>query len=210
MSKTTPPQDTGPGVDVYWLPLGAGDHVVRNCGRVYEALAAAREHRDRCDLYHAAMIVHLDGGSHVIESAPAWDRAEADRGVVVEGPVGLPWLGRWKWFRYEVRRWRNGTIPDGAAAVDSPQRVSADRRRAQLVLDLAPDFPPGTWGRDELGTGEMWNSNSLVAWLLARSGHDLDGVRPPAHGRAPGWRAGVVVARREPAHPPRTGGRTLR
>ena len=60
-----------------------------------------------------------------------------------------------------------------------------------------PDVPTATWGRDEQRTGEMWNSNSLVAWLLARSGHDTDAIAPPAHGRAPGWFAGLSVAARE-------------
>ena len=63
-----------------------------------------------------------------------------------------------------------------------------------------------TWGRDELGTGDMWNSNSLVAWLLARSGHEVSGLEPPGGGRAPGWSAGLVVAGRalEPERPPVT------
>ena len=36
------------------------------------------------------------------------------------------------------------------------------------------------WGRDELATGEMWNSNSVIAWTLARSGIDTEPVQPPA------------------------------
>jgi hypothetical protein len=183
-------------VDLYWLPLGAGAHVVRVCGRAYEALTASRERRDRCDLYHAALEVHLDGDRYVIESAPAWDRAEPDRGVVVEGAVGFPWLGRSRWFRYEVRRWRDGVIPDVDHAVDGPRRVSDGRQRASDVLDLAPGLPAQTWGRDELGTGDMWNSNSVVAWLLVNSGHDIGRIHPPAGGRAPGWMAGLVAARR--------------
>jgi len=43
----------------------------------------------------------------------------------------------------------------------------------------------------------MWNSNSLISWLLARSGHDMAVVRPPDDGRAPGWSAGLVVAARQ-------------
>ena len=31
------------GVDLYWLPLGAGGHSVRLNGRVYEAVAARLE-----------------------------------------------------------------------------------------------------------------------------------------------------------------------
>ncbi len=183
-------------VDLYWLPVGAGAQLARRCVPVYEAIAAAREHRDRCDLYHAGLEVHLDGDRYVIESAPVWDRSEPDRGVVCEGPVGARWLGRSRWFRYEVRRWRDGLIPDIAEAVDSPRALSRDRDRAQRVLDLAPDFPPLTWGRDELATGDMWNSNSLVSWLLVGSGHDVDAIAPPTGGRAPGWVAGVTAARR--------------
>jgi hypothetical protein len=48
------------------------------------------------------------------------------------------------------------------------------------------------------GAGEMWNSNSVIAWLLARSGLPIDVIRPPAGGRAPGWQAGVAAAHRPP------------
>lgn len=192
-------------VDLYWLPVGAGAQLARRSVPIYEAVAAAREHRDRCDLYHAALQVHLDGERYVIESAPVWDRAEPDRGVVCEGPVGTRWLGRSRWFRYEVRCWHDGLIPDAAHAVDSPRRLSSTRHHASGVLDLAPMFPALTWGRDELRTGDMWNSNSLVSWLLLHSGHDIDLIHPPTRGRAPGWNAGIVAARRDgrPPSPPR-------
>jgi hypothetical protein len=97
-------------------------------------------------------------------------------------------------FRYEIRRWRNGAIPDRDEAVASPQRLSHDLTRARRLLELVPQVPALTWGRDELHTGDMWNSNSLTAWLLARSGHDTTTVHPPADGRAPGWRAGIWAA----------------
>jgi hypothetical protein len=42
----------------------------------------------------------------------------------------------------------------------------------------------------------MWNSNSLTAWLLARSGHCTEAITLPARGRAPGWSAGLAVAAR--------------
>jgi hypothetical protein len=41
---------------------------------------------------------------------------------------------------------------------------------------------------------------ALMAWLLARSGHDLDFISPPVRGRAPGWTAGRVVAERSTRH----------
>jgi hypothetical protein len=42
----------------------------------------------------------------------------------------------------------------------------------------------------------MWNSNSLISWLLVRSDHQACAIRPPAGGHAPGWAAGLTVAAR--------------
>jgi hypothetical protein len=182
-------------VDLFWLPLGAGTvATVRWSGRLYEAVTARREHRAACDLYHSALRVRLGADRFVIEMAPVWGNRQTDRGVVGEGAVGLPWLGRSRFFRYEIRRWPGGVVPDIADAVASPQRLSTDPAQVQRLLDLVPAFPTVTWGRDELHTGDMWNSNSLIAWLLARSGHRADLARLPAHGRAPGWSAGLIVA----------------
>jgi hypothetical protein len=112
------------GVDLYWLPLGAGGHFVRLNGIVYEAIAARFARRPACDLYHSALVV---------------------------------------------------SVPEGA---------------------LASSVPTPVWGRDELHAGEMWNSNSVISWLLMRSGLGTDGIRPPRGGRAPGWDAGLAVAGR--------------
>jgi len=194
-----PVQDVSPGVDLFWLPLGAGQNTrcVRMNGRIFEAVTAGYQHRQRCDLYHAALQVYDGRQRFVIEMAPVWMTRDPDRRVVCEGPVGLRWLGRSRWFRYEVRCWPNGVIPDVAEAVDSPQRLSSNRSQAAQVLALARQFPTATWGRDELGAGEMWNSNSLIAWVLARTGHDMDLVHLPPRGRAPGWSAGLTVAARQ-------------
>lgn len=169
---------------------------MRTNGLVFEWIAARIARRERSDLYHAALEVTLGSDRFTIEVGPAWGTHEPDRGVVLDGPVGLRWLGRSRYFRYEVRCWRNGTIPDIAEAVGGPQRLSSDPLRAERLLAVAPQFPNATWGRDELGAGEMWNSNSLVAWLLARSDHDMRAIVPPEGGRAPGWSAGSVVAAR--------------
>lgn len=186
-------------VDLYWIPLGAGAHVVRTSGRLFESLVAAHERRERQALFHSALEVRLDGARYVIEMTPAWDDHHTQHGAVCSGPVGFRLLGHSQLFRYQVRRWRDGAIPDAAAAVDSPLTLSCDRDSSRLLLSLAPRFPTRTWGRDELDTGEMWNSNSLTSWLLARSGHDLSTVAPPAGGRAPGWAAGLTVAARAAA-----------
>ncbi len=184
------------GVALYWLPLGAGGHSVRLNGRVYEAAAAWIERRPACDLYHAALEVHAPEGRFVIEQTPVPDRNGRARGVVAEGAVGQRWAGHLRIFRYEVRRWRDGVIPDVAEAVGSPQRLSDDVRQAQRLLDLVPSVPTPVWGRDELGVGEMWNSNSVISWLIVRSGIAAETIPLPTGGRAPGWKAGLVVAHR--------------
>ena len=184
-------------VELYWLPLGAGGHSVKWNGRVYEAIKARLEGRPRFDLYHAALQVHVEGDAYVIEQAPEPDLSGERRGVVAEGPVGARWAGRFRIFRYEIRVWRGGNIPDIAEAVDSPRRLTDDEARARQVLDVVRQVPRLVWGRDEFGTGEMWNSNSVIAWVLSRSGLHPEAINPPAGGRAPGWRAGVVVAGRD-------------
>jgi hypothetical protein len=189
-----------PAVDLYWIPLGAGGYVVRWSGTLYEALKALVERRPRLDLYHSALQIWLPEDRFVIECAAILNLRGEERGVVAGGPVGMSWLGRFRHFRYEIRRWRGGSIPDLANAVSGPVRVATDVVRAQRVLDLAPSVPTLVWGRDELRTGEMWNSNSLISWLLARAGIDTDELEPPAGGRAPGWNAGLVLAGRQMQH----------
>jgi hypothetical protein len=179
---------------LYWLPLGAGGRCVRLNGRLFEAVVARHERRPVRDLYHSALEVHFDDDCFVIEMTPAWGTGGADRGVVREGSVGFRWLGHFAAFRYEVRRWRGGVIPDVGQAVASPRRIGHDAGLARRLLELVPQVPALTWGRDEMHTGEMWNSNSLTAWLLARSGHETDTIAAPADGRAPGWHAGLTVA----------------
>jgi hypothetical protein len=147
-------------VDLYRLPLGAGGHFVRLNGRIYEALAARLQRRPPLDVYHSALQVQAPEGKFVVEQAPVHDWSGKQRGVVAEGPVGARWAGRFRIFRYEIRLWRGGHIPDVAEAVNSPRRLTDDDGRARRVLEAVPQVPTPVWGRDELATGEMWNSNS--------------------------------------------------
>jgi hypothetical protein len=174
--------------------LGAGDHFVRFSGRVYERIESLFERRPPLDIYHAALEVHTKDGIYGIEQAPVPDLNGSDRGVVAEGPVGARWAGRFRIFRYEVRVWHGGDIPDVAEAVDSPRRLTSDAESAQRVLEVVPSVPRLVWGRDELGAGEMWNSNAVIAWVLVQSGLQGDAIQPPAGGRAPGWNAGLKAA----------------
>jgi len=197
------PHEERVGIDLYWLPLGAGGNFVRLNGRVYEAIKARLERRPVSDLYHSALEVFVPEGRYIVENTPVVDDRGRERGVVAEGPVGGRWAGRWRIFRYELRRWRNGVIADISEAVDSPRRLSDDVHDARRLLELVPQMPTLTWGRDELGVGEMWNSNSMISWLIARTGLDVESITPPAGGRAPGWNAGIAAAARESAAAPR-------
>lgn len=184
-------------VDLYWLPLGAGGRSVRVNGLVFEAVAARYGRRPARDLYHSALEVRVPSGRFVIEMTPVASGRNAERGVFAEGAVGTRWAARFRIFRYELHCWRDGQIPDVAEAVDSPRRLSDNPLRAQRLLDLLGDIPTPVWGRDELNAGEMWNSNSVTSWLIARANLHPEQLEPPVNGRAPGWNAGLVVARRQ-------------
>ncbi|MCU1360954.1 MAG: hypothetical protein JWN99_2243 [Ilumatobacteraceae bacterium] len=204
----TPMTDTTARIELSWIPLGAGGRVVRFSGRTFEALSAMVQRRRPCDLYHSALTVSVPEGRFVIEMTPIPDGCGGDRGVVAEGPVGLRLLGRLRLFRYEIRRWCGGDILDAAEA-ECVVYVSHDPIAARHLLDLVPLVPTPVWGRDELDAGEMWNSNSVTAWLLACSSIDLTHIAPPAGGRAPGWNAGLVVASRMRQNPVRLRGRAV-
>ena len=185
----------GPGLDLYWIPLGAGERVVRTSGRIYERVVALAARRRPRRLYHSALVATTEDGRVMIEMAPQPDdRGRSDRGVVAEGAVGSRWLRPIRVFRYEVRCWPNGVIPDLAYTVASPVRVTDDPEQVSAVLCLISLVPTPVWGRDELRLGEMWNSNSVVSWVLSRAGLLDSAGEPPVEGRAPGWDAGVAAA----------------
>jgi hypothetical protein len=186
-------------IALYWIPLGAGGHSVRFNGIVYEAATALIEQRSRCDLYHSALELVLPTGRYTVEMTPIPDRFGERRGVVAEGPVGVTSAGAFRLFRYEVRRWRDGLVPDLSYALESPVVVTANPARTRAVFDLLPSVPRLTWGRDQSRTGEMWSCNSITSWALAAAGLDVEGIPLPRNGRAPGWDAGVAVARSQMA-----------
>lgn len=190
------------GVDLWWIPLGAGGHFVKFNGRVYERLKALRERRRPLELYHSALEVHVPEGRFVIENAwPIPVAGGHERGVVVEGPVFSPSFARLRSLRYEVRRWPDGIIYDVSWAVGGPRRVTDDLAVARNLLGLVPTVPSYVWGRRVPGTDEMWNSNSVVAWLLARGGIPVQDIQLPAGGRAPGWSTGARLGAKPSSSP---------
>ena len=66
----------------------------------------------------------------MIEMTPIVDGQGHQRGLVAEGLVGTRWAGRFRMFRYEVRKWRNGVIPDLGEAV-ARERLSNHERDAR-------------------------------------------------------------------------------
>ena len=89
--------------------------------------------------------IQVPEGTYVIEQAPVHDWSGERRGVVAEGSVGARWAGRLRIFRYEIRLWRDGRIPDVAEAVDSPRRLTNDEAHARRVLDLIGQVPTPVW-----------------------------------------------------------------
>ena len=182
------------GVSLYWIPLGAGASVVRTNGRLYEAATAALQGRPRCALYHSALEIVLPEGRFMVEMTPVPDHGGAARGVVAEGPVGTRAAARLRLFRYEIRRWRDGVVPDLSFAVESPICISEDPASTRAVFEALPHVPPLVWGRDEHHVGEMWSCNSITSWALTTARIDTRKIALPRGGRAPGWDAGRVVA----------------
>ncbi|HEY7583789.1 MAG TPA: hypothetical protein VIB78_09240 [Acidimicrobiia bacterium] len=177
------------------MPLGAGGvGFVRFNGRVYEIFKARSERRKPSDLYHTALEIYLSEDRFVVENAwPSPDANTHARGVVLEGPVFSRRLARFRPFRYEVRCWSGGVISDAAEAVEV-QLLGEDEGQARDVIELVATVPPLVWGRAHKNAGEMWNSNSVISYLLTRAGVDAGALRPPEGGRAPGWKAGVLIA----------------
>lgn len=175
---------------VRWAPVGAGGRVARCTSAWWERTVAAREHRAPQVLVHALLEVVVDGAPRTIDMSPTWGKAVTRRHVITVGPVGSRILRWCPMFRYELRVVLE---PDTSSEV---LQVSDDFQLSGRVFEDLADVPAYTWGRDEGGAGEMWTSNSVVAWLLERS--DVSPIEPPAGHRAPGWNAGALLARSRP------------
>lgn len=172
---------------LWWVPVGAGGHLVRHTSHWWELAQAARGRRAPQQLFHTVLEIVADGDRYVIEMAPAWGASSSDdRGVVATGLVGLPWLGGSRFFRYEVRRWRNGVIPDRRWAVGGPVAIAHDGATADRLLQRIERVPTLTWGRDASRTGDMWELK--LAHLVAASRSERKHREPPPTSRWPSAR----------------------
>jgi hypothetical protein len=92
-----------------WVPVGTSCALMDVSTRRFEATL---QRRPRYEIYHSGLEVFVPEGRYTIEQTPASAHGE-QRGVVGIGPIGAEWLGgRVRMFRYELRRWRDGVIPD--------------------------------------------------------------------------------------------------
>jgi hypothetical protein len=193
----------GVGIDLHWLPLAASRPLVRLGGFAFEAVAAHLVSRPRLTLYHSALEVRVSDARYVIELAPfIWGAEARSRdGVVGQGPVASRLAARLPLFRYDLRCWRGALIVDPERPAAHRAEISRDAATARRLLELVRLVPMHTWGRDEVGHGEVWTSNSVIAWLIVQAGAWSADLQPPAGGRAPGWEAGLHAAARHAARP---------
>ena len=120
----------------------------------------------------------------MIEQAPVHDRGGQERGVVAEGAVGARWAANFRTFRYEIRVWRGGHIPDVVEGVDGPRRLSDQEQLARYWLEVVQKVPTPVWGGDELGRGR-----DVALEVRDRAQRASSPVDPTAARRA---RAGVA------------------
>ena len=128
------------GVDLYWLPLGAGGQSVRLNGRIFEAVAARLGAGALRPLPLGARGARAGGA--VRDRAGADPRRDgAERGVVAEGAVGTRWAGRLRLFRYEVRLLARRRDPRRRRGGREPAPLSDDPDCARRLLELVPQVP---------------------------------------------------------------------
>lgn len=180
--------------DLYWMPVGAGtSRFQQTTLALWETIEAARCRRPRARLYHSALKLRLNGQSYTVELTPAPGSGSVPPAAT--GPVGFRGADRLRLFRYALQCLPGEALPDEQWAVGSPVRLSGDCTVLQRMFDLAPHVPTCVWGRRVRGTTEMWTSDSVIAWLLVRAGIETTALVPPRGGRAPGWLAGIQLAR---------------
>jgi hypothetical protein len=181
--------------DLYWLPVGAGTSRLQQASlKAWEAIEAFRSHRPRAQLLHSALKLSLaDGRTFTMELTPAF--IGSPEPPLLTGPVGIRGADRFRLFRYQLRCLPGDALPDEQWAVGNPVLLTNDCAVVGRIIELGPTVPRHVWGRRVRGTKEMWTSDSTISWLLTRAGVDAARLALPAGSRAPGWDAGIELAR---------------
>src|SRR4029453_3694626 len=118
----------------------------------------------------------------------------------VDEVLGDSWPGLRRWLHAcSVAAYSYSVRPRCSCRTPVPD-LSGERRgvvaEGAVGASWAPPFRLPRYEIRLLHTGEIWNSNSVIAWALARSGFDAAAILPPEGVREPGWRARVLVADR--------------
>ena len=180
-------------VKLYWVPVG-GTSVTDLLDFIANLLI---DNPGGKTIYHSALRVQFEEGGeckqYVIELTETAESPPERRrvGETVEHNIFGP-------FDYTIRLFRNGQIEDEAHATQ-PIELTTDCGIASNIAKLveAEDVPDLGYG-DKVGTRsgatDRWTSNSVVSWLLQRTGLNPGGIFPPSGGIAPGWDAGSTYA----------------
>jgi hypothetical protein len=125
----------------------------------------------------------------------AWSErlvASLDREVGERHPAGMRQVERLEPLAGRRRDPTSGSRPGRTGPLNLS--TSSPRRRngrlteeAKLIDDARIDLywlPLGAGDSSHCVRGDMWNSNSLITWRFARSGHDAADLHAPAGGRA--------------------------
>jgi hypothetical protein len=114
---------------------------VRLNGIVYEALSLASIGAARVTSTTRRSTSGLRGGRFVIEMTPVRAGGGTKQDIVALGAVGSRRGSRFPIFRYEIRRWRDGYIPDVAEAVEPTARQERPPTSPSGWLTWRPRFP---------------------------------------------------------------------
>lgn len=180
-------------VRLYWVPVG-GTSITDVLDFIANRLI---DNPDGKTIYHSALEIQFPEGGEcrrfVIELTESEDDpAEKARvGETVEHNIFGP-------FNYTIRLFRNGEVEDQVNA-QAPITLSNDCRIASNIAALVaaeevPDLDYGEKIGTRSGATDRWTSNSVISWLLQRTGLNPGGIFPPDGGIAPGWDAGLSHA----------------
>lgn len=181
-------------VKLIWVPVVGGasvDDILEFIAKFYI------DNPDGKTLFHSALEIQLpEGGEcnrYIIElTESVSDKAESAKvGETVQHNIFGP-------FGYTIRLYRNGQEEDHERSKPRILLTNDCGIASNIVAFVkAQEIPDLDYGKKigtRSGAADRWTSNSVVAWLLQRTGLNPGGIFPPDGGIAPGWDAGSSYA----------------